>query len=101
MTVFTKTKALAFSLLLCAADGVLAQQAPPPAMVTNQEILDGLPVDGSRWVTFGGNYSNQRYSPLTQITSENVDRLVPRWTFQTGTLGNFETTSRWRCAIAV
>ena len=82
--------------LLCAATSsmvVAQQQAPPPALVTSQEILEGLPADGSRWLTFGGNYSNQRHSPLTQITPANVNRLVPQWTFQTGTLGNFETTT--------
>jgi alcohol dehydrogenase (cytochrome c) len=61
-------------------------------MVTAREILDGLTADGSRWLTFGGDYANQRHSPLTQITPDNVGRLVPKWTFQTGTLGNFETT---------
>ena len=55
--------------------------------------LDGLQADGSRWLTFGGNYANHRHSPLTQITPDNVSRLVPQWTFQTGTLGNFETTT--------
>jgi alcohol dehydrogenase (cytochrome c) len=69
------------------------QAAPPPALVTNQEILSGLPADGSKWLTFGGNYSNHRHSPLTQISPENVSRLQPQWTFQTATLGNFETTS--------
>ena len=72
------------------------QAAPPPALVTNQEILAGLPADGSKWLTFGGNYSNHRYSPLTQINPENVMKLQPQWTFQTGTLGNFETTSLLR-----
>jgi alcohol dehydrogenase (cytochrome c) len=75
---------------------VTAQQTPPPPLVAEQEILDGLTPDGSRWLTFGGNYSNQRHSPLTQITPANVNRLVPQWTFQTGTLGNFETTSLLR-----
>src|SRR5216684_4257517 len=70
-----------------------AQQAPPPALVSAQELLDGLKADGSRWLTFGGDYANQRYSPLTQITPANVQRLVPQWTFQTNTLGNFETTT--------
>src|SRR5262245_33251719 len=71
-----------------------AQQTPaPPPLVTAQEILNGLTADGSRWLTFGGNYSNQRHSPLTQITPANVNRLVPQWTFQTATLGNFETTT--------
>jgi len=75
------------------ASGALgAQQQPPPPLVTSAELLEGLPGDGSRWLTFGGNYANQRHSPLTQITPDNVDQLVARWTFQTGTLGNFETT---------
>jgi alcohol dehydrogenase (cytochrome c) len=70
----------------------LAQQAPVPRLVSQEEIEQGLPVDGSRWLTFGGDYSNQRHSPLTQITPANVDRLVPQWTFQTGELEKFETT---------
>src|SRR6267378_7059182 len=71
---------------------VAAQDAPPP-LVSSQELLDGLKADGSRWLTFGGNYGNQRHSPLTQITPANVSRLQPQWTFQTATLGNFEATT--------
>src|SRR5438046_185382 len=82
--------------LSAGAAALTAQQPPPPPPVTSQEILEGLPTDGSRWLTFGGNYTNQRHSPLTQITPANVNRLVPQWTFQTGTLGNFETTSLLR-----
>ena len=59
-------------------------------------MAQGLPVDGSRWLTFGGNYDNHRHSPLTQITPDNVSRLKQLWTFQTATLGNFETTSLLR-----
>src|SRR5262247_3608969 len=87
----TSTFRLLVILLLAGTATVAAQQARPPALVTSAEILGGLPADGSRWVTFGGNYSNQRHSPLTQITAANVSRLVPKWTFQTNTLGNFET----------
>jgi alcohol dehydrogenase (cytochrome c) len=83
-------------MLVVAAAAVLAgslmAQAPPPRLVSPQELLDGLPADGSRWVTFGGSYTNQRHSPLTQITPENVGRLVPQWVFQTDTAGRFETT---------
>ena len=82
-----------FVLLMCIEGALLiAQQAPPSPLVTPPEVLGGLPADGSRWLTFGGDYANQRHSPLTQITLENVNRLVPQWTFQTGVLGNFETT---------
>jgi alcohol dehydrogenase (cytochrome c) len=76
-----------------AALGVLlSAQQPPPALVTEQELLAGLQADGSRWITFGGSYANHRHSPLAQITPENVNRLVPQWVFQTDTLGRFETT---------
>ena len=80
-------------LIAIGTAAVAAQQTAPPALVTSQEIAEGLPRDGSRWITFGGSYDNQRHSPLTQITAANVNRLVPQWTFQTGTLGNFETTT--------
>src|SRR5258706_1579872 len=83
-------------LLVGGSVAAAAQQAAPPPLTTLQEISEGLPADGSHWLKFGGNYSNQRHSPLTQITHENVNRLVPQWTFQTGTLGNFETTSLLR-----
>ena len=71
---------------------VAAQQATPPALVTAQEIAEGLPRDGSRWITFGGSYTNQRHSPLTQITPGNVKGLLPQPTVQTATLGTYETT---------
>jgi len=83
------------SLLVVAAAAVLVgsltAQAPPP-LVSQQELLGGLPADGSRWVMFGGSYTNQRHSPLTQITPDNVGRMVPQWVFQTDTPGRFETT---------
>jgi alcohol dehydrogenase (cytochrome c) len=72
-----------------------AQQAPPPP-ISQQDLLDGLKEDGSSWLLFGGNYSNHRHSPLTQITPANVNRLIPQWTFQTATLGNFEATTLLR-----
>ena len=81
---------VAAAALLCWARPI-AQQ-PPTARVSDQELLEGLKPDGSRWVTFGGDYTNRRHSPLTAITPANVHRLVPQWTFQTATLGNFEAT---------
>jgi len=69
-----------------------AQQVPASRLVTQADIEQGLTPDGSRWLTFGGDYFNQRHSPLTQITPDNVDGLVAQWTFQTNTLEKFETT---------
>ena len=77
-------------LMIVIASATLAAQGGPPR-VTSQDVLDGLK-DPTRWLTNGGEYSGQRHSPLTQITPENVDQLVAQWTFQTGTLGSFQTT---------
>ncbi|PYQ83721.1 MAG: hypothetical protein DMG03_12490, partial [Acidobacteria bacterium] len=68
--------------------------APPqnsPQRITGDALVAGLK-DSSRWLMYGGDYGSQRHSPLTQITPENVHRLVPQWSFQTETLGRFEAT---------
>ena len=49
--------------------------------VTSQMLLDGLK-DPAKWLMFGGDYTSQRHSPLTQLTPQNVDRLTPQWLFQ-------------------
>jgi len=47
--------------------------------------------DNSNWLTYGHGYSNQRYSELDDINRDNVKRLVPRWIYQTGIPGTFQT----------
>ena len=68
-----------------------AQQASAP-LVTNQDLLAGLPSDGSKWLIYHGNYFGHRYSPLTQITPQNVNQLKAQWTFQTTLTPSFQTT---------
>jgi alcohol dehydrogenase (cytochrome c) len=81
-------------LIIVIASVTLAAQTAAP-QVTSQDLLDGLK-DPTKWLTYGGNYSGHRHSPLTQITPENVNQLSAQWTFQTGTLGSFQTTpSSW------
>lgn len=59
--------------------------------ITGKDILAGFS-DPTRWLTVYGDYSGQRHSPLTQITPANASQLTPKWTFQTGVIGNFEAT---------
>jgi alcohol dehydrogenase (cytochrome c) len=59
-------------------------QRPVPG-VTYRDLLGGLK-DPSRWLSFHGDYTGQRHSPLTQIAPDNVSRLAAEWTFQTGTM---------------
>ena len=79
----------AFLIILISSVTLAAQTAAP--QVSSQDLLDGLK-DPTRWLTNGGEYNGQRHSPLTQITPENVNQLTAQWTFQTGTLGSFQTT---------
>ncbi len=46
------------------------------------EIDFGGPVAG--WPSYGGANNGERYSPLTQITPQNVRRLEVAWTYNTG-----------------
>jgi alcohol dehydrogenase (cytochrome c) len=78
-------------IVLAAVACSVALMAQGTPSITPQDISEGLK-DPGRWLTYGGDYSSQRHSPLTQITPANVNRLVPQWTFQTGTTGAFQTT---------
>lgn len=42
------------------------------------------PADGGQWPSWGRDPGGSRYSPLSDITAENVRGLVPAWTFHTG-----------------
>src|SRR5436309_8217061 len=78
-------------MLIAICSVTLAAQHAAAPRVTSQDLLDGLK-DPTRWLTYSGEYNGQRHSPLTQITPENVHQLTAQWTFQTGTLGSFQTT---------
>ena len=71
----------AAALILVVGGAVTAQQKPAPS-VTYQHILAGLK-DSSSWLTFSGDYTGQRHSPLEQISARNVTGLLPQWVFQT------------------
>ena len=64
-----------------------AADAPPirksPAFKSAE--LAALPREG--WLTNGGNLSNQRYSPLTQINRDNVGKLKAQWRASLGGSG--------------
>jgi alcohol dehydrogenase (cytochrome c) len=83
-------RVLQVAMVAVVASWALAAQAPAPAQVTAQDLRDGLK-NPTRWLNYGGDYGNQRHSPLTQVTPANVNRLTAQWQFQTETLGKFET----------
>lgn len=96
LTRATTIAALACALLATPLAAQNSQRTPgnSTAGVSYEDIVAGF-ADPTRWLTFSGDYTGQRHSPLTEITPENVHDLAPVWTFQTGTLTRgrgFETT---------
>jgi alcohol dehydrogenase (cytochrome c) len=74
-----------FVTVLALTFGILAtpgQQQTTSAPITGQDLLDGLK-NPARWLTFSGDYTGQRHSPLKQLTPQNVAGLIPQWIFQT------------------
>jgi alcohol dehydrogenase (cytochrome c) len=41
--------------------------------------------DADNWLTFGHDYTNQRFSALKQVDRTNVAKLAPAWIYQFGT----------------
>lgn len=50
--------------------------------IAPSDLIAGLKND--RWLTFSGDYTGQRHSPLNQITPANVAGLQEQWTFDSG-----------------
>lgn len=55
-------------------------------------MMRGAAADESNWLLHGRTYDNQRYSPLRQITAQNVRSLTLATLVQTGMTASFETT---------
>ena len=76
---------LAGRVALATGFAVRAQQTTTRP-VTTENLAAGLK-DPARWLTFSGDYTGQRHSPLKHITPQNVAGLVPQWIFQTDVPG--------------
>ena len=67
--------------------------APPAraADVTDDRLLNAER-DPANWLMYNRTYSGWRYSPLDQITPANIKKLVPKWIFSGGALGEQQMT---------
>src|SRR6266496_4376811 len=74
---FLKSWFLLALLALMAGWIMLAQQ---PRRVDDALLKTGSKT-GEEWVSYGVNWSEQRYSPLKQIDASNVGRLGLAWAY--------------------
>jgi PQQ-dependent dehydrogenase (methanol/ethanol family) len=89
----------ATTLVLAAGAPALQGQAPSPSPSSGPSgawVDDAALVDAASytqgWLTHGGNYAEQRYSPLDTICEHNVDDLRLAWTVPTHTRRGLEST---------
>src|SRR6185503_6921446 len=75
-----------FATLCCLLIPALA-----PAQVPYRRIVAAGSEPGT-WLTYSGNYQAHRFSPLKEITPQNVSRLKPAWVYQIEARSRFETS---------
>ena len=76
---------------LCAAILLALGGVQAIAQVPYQRIVRAATTPED-WLTYSGNYSSQRYSPLNGINKQNVARLRPAWMYQIKKPGVFEAS---------
>ena len=86
-----------FVRLVVAALAVFCLMLPTAALaadwrdVTDDRLLNA-DRDAANWLMYNRTYSGWRYSPLDQVTTANVKKLVPKFIFAGGTVGDQQTT---------
>jgi PQQ-dependent dehydrogenase (methanol/ethanol family) len=63
----------------CATQERTAASAPSRPANVNAERLVNAEKEPGQWMTYGGTYSEQRFSRLNEINSQNVGRLGLKW----------------------
>mgnify|MGYP003388164651 FL=1 len=75
LSVLLKTKLFSAFLLLCLVSSNVIADTPFEALLADE-------VNGADWLSYSGGYKSQRFSPLSQINTVNVDQLKVMWAYQ-------------------
>src|SRR5437868_800495 len=73
--------------LACAGLVAISSVAQAQAVIDDKRLQAAAKEDGN-WLTFGHDYTNQRFSALKQVDRTNVAKLVPAWIYQFGTVAS-------------
>ena len=59
--------------------------------ITDERLMSAAR-DNANWLTYSRDYTNQRFSPLTQVNTETAKLLVPKWIYQSGVSSTFQAS---------
>lgn len=88
-------RVLAVASIAAAVAWVVPAQQPKASTnkrVVTFEVLKNQPKESTEWLSYGRDYAETHFSPLKQITSENVKRLGLAWSYNPEFNGAFEST---------
>jgi alcohol dehydrogenase (cytochrome c) len=92
---FIRSICVAGTLALAFISGQQSQAGP----VSSDDLLKAQD-NSAEWLMYGKDYRNWRYSPLSEITPENVGKLAPVWAMSTGgQFGGLEATPLFRDGV--
>jgi quinohemoprotein ethanol dehydrogenase len=80
-----KLKRLARSATLPAVALIawLAAAQQPAPRVTTSDLVNAAG-NGAEWLTYGRDYAETHFSPLSQVNKNNIGRLSLAWSYETG-----------------
>ncbi len=84
--------ALLFAAIAAPAMQGCARSEASPARAGADAALRTAMADSGQWPSYGRDYSNQRWSPLTQVATGNVGQLQLAWHYTTGVVNSFEAS---------
>jgi alcohol dehydrogenase (cytochrome c) len=90
---FKRDAVLVSIALLSATACARSDAAVSRATIAGADVsLEKEMTDSAQWPSYGRDYTNQRYSPLSQINTGTVSQLQLAWHFKTGIAESFETS---------
>src|SRR5689334_21614224 len=79
----SKLKWLLFPVVGIVLTTWIAVGRQTPARKVDDNALNNA-AKGTEWLTYGQSWSEQRYSTMTQITPQNINKLALAWSYEVG-----------------
>src|SRR6266702_966372 len=87
-----RTASLSLVALLVLSSLLLALPSPGRGADVSDARLLNAERDAVHWLMYNRTYAGWRFSPLDQISAANIKKLVPKWIFAGGTVGDQQMT---------
>src|SRR3989475_12126018 len=87
-----RTASLSLVALLVLSSLLLALPSPGRGADVSDARLVNAERDAGNWLMYNRTYAGWRYSPLEQISTANIKKLVPKWISAGDTVGDQQMT---------